>query len=156
MWQAIITSPLQRARRSADIIADVLGISAQMVHEDNGLIERDYGKASGLMPEERRIMFPDSIYEDIEDWQSLRDRMIRTLENYADKFYPGNIIMVSHGGAINAVLAELSGHRIGTGKTRLKNACVNMLSYDNCENYDDDGKKFSIVFFNKSADEFFA
>ena len=143
MWSAIITSPLLRARQTAEIIADVLNI--QTVHDDADLVERDYGKASGLTEKERTDLFPDGKYEGIEDWEALRDRMHKSIIRNADKFHPKNIIIVSHGSAINSILAELSNHEIGTGKTRLKNACINMLKYTE--------RLLSIDFYNKSYDE---
>lgn len=124
-------------------MAGVLRVSE--IYEDPGLLERDYGKASGLTAEERAARFPDGRYDGIEDWASLRDRVLSALIRSAGKFPSEDIIAVSHGSAINSVLAELSNHEIGTGKTRLKNACVNMLEYR------DD--LLSIVFCNKSADE---
>ena len=142
-WAAIITSPLLRARQTAEIIAGALNI--QEIHDDTNLAERDYGKASGLIEEERIALFPDGKYEGIEDWEALRDRMYTSIIHNADKFHPNNIIIVSHGSAINSVLAELSGHEIGTGKTRLKNACVSMLAYT--------GGALCIDFYNKSHDE---
>jgi len=142
-WRAIITSPLLRARQTADVIASVLNIGP--VSEDIGLIERDYGKASGLTVEERSKRFPDGKYEGIEDWNDLRDRVFGALQRNTVKFASDNIIVVSHGSAINSILAELSSHEIGTGKTHLKNACVSMLEYN-------DGS-FKIVFYNKTAEE---
>ncbi|MCL2109760.1 MAG: histidine phosphatase family protein [Oscillospiraceae bacterium] len=143
LWRAIITSPLLRAKQTADIMADVLEI--QDVFSDDGFIERDYGKASGLSEIERKTLFPDGKYEGMEEWETLRDRVCSSVVKYAAEFYPHNIIIISHGGAINSVLAQLSNHEIGSGKTRLKNACINMLSYD--------GKVIEIVFYNKSCDE---
>ena len=143
VWKAIVTSPLLRAKQTADIIADFLNI--QKVYEDNSFIERDYGKASGLTEKERSELFPDGKYDGIEIWETLRDRVYHAVISYADKFYPDNIVIVSHGSAINSILAELSNHTIGTGKTRLENACINMLEYEN--------QSLNIVFYNKSADE---
>ena len=71
--------------------------------------------------------------------------MYGSVIKYADKFYPNNIIIVSHGSAINSLLAELSNHEIGTGKTRLKNACINMFTYSE--------HSLNIDFYNKSYDE---
>ena len=142
-WTAIITSTLLRAKQTAEIIAGVLNI--QEINEDINLIERDYGKASGLTEKERVALFPDGKYEGMEHWEALRDRMYNSIIEYANKFYANNIIIVSHGSAINSILAELSNHEIGTGKTRLKNACINMLTYT--------GHLLSIDFFNKSYDE---
>jgi len=142
-WKTIVTSSLLRAKHTADIIAEILNI--QEIYCDNNFIERDYGKASGLTEKERQALFPDGKYEGIENWETLRDRVYNSIINYADKFYPNNIIIVSHGAAINSILAKLSNHEIGTGKTRLKNACVNMFTYT--------GRLLNINFYNKSYDE---
>lgn len=142
-WKAIFTSPLLRAKETADILARVLNI--QDIYEDIDLIERDYGKASGLTVKEREKLFPDGVYEGMEDWYMLRDRVYKAILNSANRFPSGDIIIVSHGSAINSILAELSNNNIGTGKTRLKNTCVNMLEYKN--------QLLSIVFYNKSAEE---
>ena len=140
-WRAIITSPLSRARQTADIIACTLNI--QEIYEDIDLIERDYGEASGLTVEERTARFPDGNYKGIEDWAILRDRVYSSILRNADEFSPDNIIVVSHGSAINSMLAELSNHEIGTGKTFLKNTCINIFKYQNTS--------FTIVVYNKTA-----
>jgi uncharacterized phosphatase len=142
-WEAVVTSPLSRARQTAEIIAEMLGI--QHIFEDRDLMERDYGKATGLIGHELPAHFPDGSYEGMEDWETLRDRVIGAIKRSADRFYPKDIIIVSHGSAINSILAELSGHSIGSGKTRLKNACINMLEYEN--------SILKIVFYNKTSDE---
>jgi len=142
-WRVIVTSTLSRAKQSADIIADILNIHE--IYEDADLVERDCGNISGLTEKELIELFPDGKYEGIEDWEALRDRVYNAVIRYADKFYPDDIIIVSHGGAINSILAELSNHTIGSGKTRLKNACVNMLEYKT--------QSLSILFYNKSFDE---
>lgn len=142
-WKAIFTSPLSRARQTADIIASVLDIHE--VYHENDLVERDYGKASGLTEAERMALFPDGKYGGIEDWEMLRDRVYGSIIRIADRFYPEDIIIISHGAAINSILAELSNHSIGTGKTRLKNACINMLDYSN--------KRLKIVLYNKTYDD---
>lgn len=56
------------------------------------------------------------------------------------------IIMVSHGALINSILASLSNHIIGTGKTKLKNACINVVTYIN--------QSLNIEMYNLSSDEF--
>jgi len=143
VWTAVVTSTLSRAKQTAEIIANVLNIS--QFHDDVDLVECDYGKASGLTADERAVKFPDGKYEGHEGWEPLRDRVCGALTKWAEKFYPNNIIIVSHGGAINAILAELSNREIGSGKTRLKNACINMFAYK--------GGHFSIEYYNKSYDE---
>ena len=49
-WQAVFTSPLLRARQTAEIIAGAVQIP-NSIYEDNDLIERDYGKASFEFPQ---------------------------------------------------------------------------------------------------------
>ena len=120
-------------------------MNIQEIYNDTNLVERDYGKASGLTEKERITLFPDGKYAGIENWETLRDRMHKSIIQNADKFHPNNIVIISHGSAINSVLAELSNHEIGTGKTRLKNACINMLTYTE--------GLLSIDFYNKSYDE---
>ena len=145
-WSAVFSSPLSRAKQTANIIARLNKIS--QVCEEYGLIERDYGKASGLTPAERRILFPDGKYENaegVENWETLRDRGCTAVLKCAQKSDGGDIIIVSHGGVINSLLAHLSNHEIGSGKTVLKNGCLSMLEYK-------DGV-LRIVFYNKSADE---
>jgi len=142
-WDAVITSPLKRAKQTADIIAGVLDIAEVVVDED--LVERDYGKAGGLLPEERKVLFPDGKYEGYEPCELLRERMKRAVKRGTGRFTPGNVIMVSHGGAINRLLADVSDGEIGKGKTRLKNACINMFTVQD--------ERLELVYYNKTADE---
>jgi len=142
-WKSVVTSSLLRAKQTADIIANVLNIHD--IHTDTKLIERDYRKASGLTEKERNALSPDGKYEGMEEWSTLCDRVYKSIIKYADLFYPDNIIIVSHGSAINSILAKLSSHEIGSGKTRLKNACINMLTYTN--------QLLNIKFYNKSYDD---
>jgi len=142
-WRAIFTSPLKRARQTANILAGILNIPE--LYEDAGLMERDYGKASGLLPEERAARFPDGNWEGVEDWDALRDRACGAITSIAERFPDGDVIVVTHGGVINSILAELSNCEIGSGKTRLKNACVSMLEYRD--------KAMRIVFYNKTVED---
>lgn len=125
-WGAIITSPLKRARETADILATVLGIDN--VQEDNDLIERDIGQVSGMTAEERNIMFPDGYYEGLEDWELLCNRMFSAVLNAAQRFYPQDIIIISHDGAIRALRSKLVSNEIDTEKA-LKNTNITNLSF---------------------------
>jgi len=142
-WQAVVTSTLSRAKQTAEVIANTLNIAE--IHEDFNLIERDYGKASGLTPEERNKRFPDGKYEGYEQCEPLRDRVCGSLKKWAEEFYPNDIIIVSHGAAINAILAEISDGSLGTGKTVLRNACMCLFTYEN--------GKFAIDYYDKTHDE---
>lgn len=142
-WHAVISSPLSRAEETAQIIADKLEITDFRI--ENNFIERDYGKASGLTPGQRERLFSDGNYEGMEDWNKLQSRVFNALTKHINLCKDKNIIIVSHGAAINSVLATISEHKIGSGKTVLKTACISILKI-----IDD---KPEIEFFNKTAEE---
>jgi uncharacterized phosphatase len=141
-WRAVISSPLLRAKMSAEIIAGEIG--GIPIYDEIDFIERDYGKASGMTQEERRTAFPDGNYPEIEPYETLENRVCDALSKSVKNNMGNDIIIVSHGAAINAVLARLSNNEAGTGKTVLKNACITLL-----EKRD----KITIVFYNKTIDE---
>jgi uncharacterized phosphatase len=124
-WDLIATSPLRRAAETAEILTEVLvGVPVVAIPE---LVERDYGAASGLTPEERRERYPQDDVPGIEDPASVRARALAVLNRLAGD-YPGtHILVVAHGGVINAILSELSSGEIGTGKTVLHNGCLTVV-----------------------------
>ena len=126
----IMTSPLTRAKQTAQIIADVLAIP---VIEQQELKERCFGKAEGLTAEERREKFPDDNIPGLEHIQIVRDRVWNVLQTIAATYADETIIVVAHGGIINAALSILSNGEIGTGITKLKNACLNHIAHNNDE-----------------------
>ena len=126
-FRAVITSPLIRAQRTAEIIAENLAIEQVVVEE--GLIERDFGKISGLSPQEREAFLESDKDACMEPFEEVSNRMMSCVKRYADLYYDENIIIVSHGASINAFFALLSDGDIGTGKTLLKNTCINVVEY---------------------------
>ena len=142
-WDTIIASPLIRAKLTAQIIAREVGLDT--VFEDTAFMERDYGKASGLTMDERNLLYPDGSYDGMEPWDHLARRVYDAVLKLAEEGPSANIIIVSHGGSINALLAMLSNREIGTGKTRLRNACLNLITYSQGQ--------FEIQYCNKVAEE---
>jgi len=142
-WDIIITSPLSRAKRSAEIIAKSIGLNE--IIEEEMLVERDYGEASGMTAEERKKAFPDGTYNGMENIEELQQRIVGSVIKYKNKYYGKNIIIISHGSAINSLLSYLSNNEIGTRKTILKNAAISLLKYNE--------KELEIVFYNKQAME---
>ncbi len=127
-FKAVITSPLVRASKTAEIIADI--VSAEQLIIEKQIIERDFSKVSGMTPKEREAFYASGEKDDKEPWDKLCHRMISCIKRYGEQFKSNNIIMVSHGASINAVLSVLSAGKTGTGKIRLKNTCINILHYD--------------------------
>jgi broad specificity phosphatase PhoE len=128
-FKAIITSPLVRARRTAQIIAEHVGIKQLIIEE--AITERDFKKVSGMTPREREEFYASGEKDDKEPWEELSSRMMTSIRKYAKQFFNDNIIMISHGASINAVLSVLSNGATGTGKIILKNTCINIIDYEN-------------------------
>lgn len=137
-WDAIISSPLSRAFKTAEIINAHINLPQIITMKD--FIERDFGEASGLKREAIPDYFPDGIVPGQESREQLRERTMRGLEKLRENYKDKQIIVVSHGGVINYMLSILSDGEIGSGKTRLDNVSLNQLSYD--------GGKWQIDYYN--------
>jgi len=121
----VLSSPLGRARETAEILAAAMGLP---IHGfDPRLIEREYGAGAGLTMAERRERFPDGVIPGVEPTESMRERAKGFLDAVLQEHSGRRVVAVSHGGFINAVLALVSGGRIGTGKTFLGNASVSSV-----------------------------
>jgi uncharacterized phosphatase len=140
-WKVIITSPLLRAKSSAEIISKEIG--SVKIYEEKDFIERDFGKASGMTSAEQKLAFPDKENTGIESFEKLQNRMINALLKYIKKYDGDNIIIVSHGAAINSILVYLSGNK--TEKIVLKNACMTLLKKEK--------NKIKIKYYNKTINE---
>lgn len=142
-FQEIFTSPLSRARETAEKIAQ---FQACPVSQDTGLLERDYGVLSGLTLPQREALAATGRPDGMEPWESLAQRALSALNRCADAAgEEGRALLVSHGAWINALLALLSGHAIGTGKTVLKNTCVSVLRRE--------GEGWQILSYNELPEE---
>lgn len=123
---AVISSPLSRAKKTAVIVADTKGLP---VFVEPQLIERDYGALSGkaVRSEDKQSLFMDMDIPGLERMDDVAGRMLGVIERFAKTDYQ-RILMVSHGAAINSVLSALSKGEIGSGRTWLVNACINVLA----------------------------
>jgi len=143
-FAAVITSPLVRASKTAAIISESIGVEKIIIEE--GIIERDFSGVSGLTPKEREDFYATGKDDNKEPWGELCNRMMSCLLKYAKTFYNENIIMVSHGASINSIISVLSEGKLGTRKTILKNACINVIDYEE--------GNMSIGLYNLTADEY--
>ena len=138
--KAVASSPLSRAVDTARAIGRVAGVRVII---SQGLIERDFGDISGKVVD---IFNPEKYTTDLEPLDQVAHRMLDALKELSEEL-KGDFAAVSHGGSINALLKELTGGRIGSGKTRLKNACISVLESV-------DGTAFHVVDYNLTAEEF--
>lgn len=124
-WDAIVSSPLSRAYRTAEAIARATGLSP--IHTDQGLQERGYGEAEGMTLEERQAHWDGDTWPGKEDADVFRERAMAALTRIVEAFPGQRVIVTSHGGFINAALFEISGGEIGTGITRIPNTSITTI-----------------------------
>jgi len=119
-WDAVYASPLSRARETAAIIGERVGITE--VGTRDALMERDYGAAEGLDFDELAARYPEGVHaEGQESREDVGHRVGSALVELADSHPGESLIVVSHGGAIRAVL-QLADP--GTQHPRITNASV--------------------------------
>lgn len=114
-YTKIISSPLRRARESAAICSEILGISVAL---SPYFAERSFGMLQGMtIPEilERfgiadvEAIFDDSTFN-VESIPQVRHR-VRTGMEEVRRLFPGEeVLVVTHGSIIKSVLLELGQH----------------------------------------------
>lgn len=123
-WDVVITSPLKRAKQTATIINEKLNVP---VIEMVDFVERDFGLAEGMTYDERNSKFPNRIYPKQEERISFHKRVMEGLNTINHRYVDNKILIVAHGGVINAILDELSIGKIGSEKTDLLNGCMSNI-----------------------------
>jgi broad specificity phosphatase PhoE len=108
--EAIYSSPMQRTRETAEILADQLGLPIRY-RED--VIEIDYGEWTGLTfdqirQDERWQMWSRSrsiaAVPGGESWRQVQERVVGALFDLQQAHPEGSIAIVSHGDVIRAAL----------------------------------------------------
>lgn len=120
-WDAIVSSPLSRARETAQIIADGLGLELGPSYDL--LIERDYAQGEGMVETEALALWPDKHGGGIEPLDSVVERGLRAIEQIAAD-YPGkNVAVICHGTIIRYTLSHFAGYKLDT----IRNGSVAIL-----------------------------
>lgn len=105
-FDAVYSSPLKRAYRTAETVADALGIAKPVVMED--LIEREFGVMTGKLTKDisalcaPKIIQADPICyflspEGAETFPELVSRGERIIADVRQKHGDGNVLLVTHG-----------------------------------------------------------
>lgn len=129
-WDVFITSPLSRAKETATIILNHLNQPIDLVEMEN-FKERAFGEGSGLTYDEIHARYPDRDYPGREEWEPFQKRIFDGLNEVQQQFQDKKILLVAHGAVINAILSVLSEGEIGSGKTKLMNACISNIEHLN-------------------------
>ncbi|HKT57069.1 MAG TPA: histidine phosphatase family protein [Microbacterium sp.] len=114
---AIVASPLTRARRSAAPAVEVTGLPLRI---DERLLEVDFGKGEGLTPDELAAQYPEAwsafrrapASSPLPDGESGRAAIARALPVFDElhaEFPDGRVLIVAHATLLRLVLCDLAG-----------------------------------------------
>lgn len=112
----IVSSPLSRARDTAQAVADIVGLTVQYDHRFH---ERNYGAWEGKTREELLDEYPDAydVWRNggqpqglgIEANSELGARFLEGVAEHAHDMDSGTLLIVAHGAAIRAGVTTLMG-----------------------------------------------
>lgn len=137
-FEYVLSSPLSRARLTADIIDGYVNCGKVVCEE--GLTERCFGSLSGQQVKNLYTAECD----DMEPREEVEKRAREVFARYA-ALGCGRVLAVSHGGTIRALFRGIMGESAPTPMV-LKNACISVCDMT-------DGR-ITIREYNMTADEF--
>jgi broad specificity phosphatase PhoE len=123
----IISSPLIRALRSAEIIAAKIGYTDKIIVEPN-FIERSFGLGEGLTPEERSAKRAD-IAQSAESIKNLCERA--SINKVCEEFFGKTVLIVAHGSIIKAMLTSATNRPYNEGVAIFGTGEFCLLKFDN-------------------------
>lgn len=121
---AVYASPLRRARETAEIVGDRLGLPVETA---DGLREVDVGSWSGLTRAEIADRFPEGSarwlaygpgWDDGETYERMGERVMAALAELAGRHPGEHVLVVTHGGPIRAAHAHALGIPHGEARRR--------------------------------------
>jgi uncharacterized phosphatase len=127
-WDLVLSSPLGRARHSAELIAKRLGIAEVAIEEQ--LMERAFGIGEGMLYSEWHEKY--SRLDEIpgaESKASIEERSRELLKYAAASFAGKKVLAISHGALIRFVLSEVTAGKIPPQGERLENASLHVLRH---------------------------
>ncbi|GAX90895.1 histidine phosphatase family protein [Effusibacillus lacus] len=129
-WDLIYSSDLLRAKRTAEYIGEKINVPHLL---DSGLRERNYGLLEGMTRAEIEEQYPGVLTHPhqhqipgLETFEALSQRVKETMESIANRHFGKKILVVTHGGTINAFLHSVTGQR----SDRIENTSITRTRYD--------------------------
>ena len=106
-FDAIVSSPLSRARDTARVIAERLGMPEPEIFQ--GLIERNYGDAEGSNGQDLDHLYPPGTeIPGREPRDAVTARALAVLRELALRHPDSDVIAVAHGGVIRSVVEHVA------------------------------------------------
>ena len=109
-WDVVVSSPLSRARETAQIVADGLGLELGPAYPD--LVERDYTPFEGRSSAEMVALYPDKRYPGAETVEHMVERCLRALAQIDADYPDKNVVVVCHGTITKYTLIRLTGYPV--------------------------------------------
>ena len=127
-WDVVLTSPLSRARQTAEIIASQHGYNE--IIEQELLIERSFGEAEGLSHEQWRAKYSNlDVIPGGESRTQLAERSMLLLETISQELAGKRVLAISHGALIRALIAIASNNELPRAGERLGNASLSVVKH---------------------------
>ena len=132
---AIVSSPLKRARETAQIAAHRLDYPKEKIVVEELLIERGFGEGEGMSLDEMKAKYPDSDCPGMESKEELIRRAGQAFQKITDVFCDARqILLTAHGAVLFALLEAVSEETIPyTGRA----ACITQGSIYRIRKADD-------------------
>jgi uncharacterized phosphatase len=128
VWDLLLSSPLSRARDTAVMVGEAIGIDGINIEEL--LLERSFGIAEGLSHEEWKAQFADTNHvPGGESLEALEARSWVLLQHLLDRHQGRRVLTVSHGALIRTLLRLVSQGEFPREGERLGNACLSVLEH---------------------------
>lgn len=128
-WDLVLSSPLDRARHTAQIVIAENSLPELIVEEL--LLERSFGEAEGLSYEQWRERYADTnSVPGGESLKQLEERARRLLAHLAENYSGKRVLAVSHGALIRKLLRLVSNNEFPRDGERLGNASLNIFVHD--------------------------
>ena len=116
-WDAVYTSPMLRARQTADALCRLTGVQANL---EDGLKEIDYGEWEGLRQADVKQRWPEAFEHWADDVASrgtpggetafqVAARAMRVVEGIRARYQRGNVLLVSHKATLRVITCALLG-----------------------------------------------
>ncbi len=122
-FDAIISSPLVRAVRTAEIINEYHGLEIETMDE---LKEQSFGPLEGNHIDDIQEKYPDGIFPGAESFESLSNRVGKAIREIEYRFPDKHILLTAHSRTIKSILALYS-DEIHMFKTKLDNCSLSHI-----------------------------
>lgn len=136
--QGFYASDLRRAYETATILSGFHGLEVKAVPE---LRELNFGFWEGLTTKEIKASFANEL---VKWWDSplstripggetlgeMVERSVLAVKNIVERHDDGNVVVVTHGGAIRSIVGSILGMDLNKyWRLRLDNACLNIIDF---------------------------